>query len=106
MPINREKTPGELAADHARKQQRHNDRIQVGVGRGWRLTNSKTECFLLDEMAPEEAFLEFTFVRETQLGVIFRKFVTDEIIAKIFNSLGSPIIMGTRMRNGHTSPKT
>ena len=89
----------ELAEREAAKKARHADRIQEGTAAGWRLINPSQECFKLNELAPNDAFIEFKSRGRKSLSKIFKMFVSDELLQKALDNIspnGRGIIVGTR----------
>lgn len=60
------------------------------------------ECFKLDEVAPEDAFISFRFRGAQSLLKLFKTFVSDDILSSMLNDIapqGNGIACGSRKRS-------
>lgn len=78
-------TPAEKAAENVAKRKRLADQRDTARQAGWRHIDKKVECFVLDELAPMDAFLSFKRIHAPRFIDIFQRFVTDELITKVMN---------------------
>lgn len=84
----RPSTPGEALIENANKRQRLEDTIEKMEEDGWRYIDKTKECFVLDALAPNDAFLSFKRGVETlTLGNLFRKFLNDAALDMVINAI-------------------
>lgn len=90
--------------ENAAKRQRANDAADEAVRSGWRFIDTKQECFLLDEIAPNEAFLSLNVCGQGLQPVeLFLKVITDSIMDRLHAEfLDDNLILGVRKKSKTT----
>ena len=77
-------TSAEKVAQIAAKRSRQKEAERTAFCLKWRDVDRDKECFPYDEVAPENAWATFNIPkRDASLSNIFRKFVTDDIVADL-----------------------
>jgi len=68
---------------------------------GWRIINPKEECFLLDELPPETAFLTLQMRKGKDIHTyfdIFRRFINNNIINHLCSNMSeADLYLGSRV---------
>jgi hypothetical protein len=81
-------TPDEKVVQNIAKRARQQEAQDEMTELNWRSIDSKTECFLIDQLPPEKAFLTLNMRRRDASYLdIFRIFFTDSISSRLFESM-------------------
>ena len=106
----RQKTSEEKATEAAGKRARHAQGIQEAMAESWQYMDNKKECFVLDALPYEKAFLTLKLRRagsNVSFFKIFNQFIDDEVMDKLYNEFtDEDLILQRRFVNVNSRLRT
>jgi len=99
--IIRVRTADEKAAYEVERRNPQTNATEEMINEGWSIIDPKSECFLLDELPPEQSFMTLMMRRSPNRHSnfdIFHRFITDLIVDLLHGNFGtSSLFLGSRV---------